>query len=65
MENLILNRLAPISNLKNKKAKGSYALFYLPFFILRPISLNEGFSFFTDHFEHLGNFFLVSLKQKK
>ena len=31
------NRLVPISNSKNERAKSSYALFFLPFFILRPI----------------------------
>ena len=38
MQNLMLNRLAPISNPKNEKEKSSYSLFQLPF-ILRTISL--------------------------
>ena len=37
MENLKLNRLARISSPKKEKAKSSYTLLYLPFFILRPI----------------------------
>ena len=36
IKNLMLNRLAPISNPKNEKAKSSYELFLLPFFVLRP-----------------------------
>ena len=37
MQNLMLNRLTPISNSKHEKAKISYVLFLLPFLILRPI----------------------------
>ena len=37
MQNLMLNWLTPISNPKNEKAKISYVLSLLPFFILRPI----------------------------
>ena len=52
----MLNRLAPISNLKNEKAIGSYALSYMPFFI-------QGFSSFLDDLEQLENFSQVDLKQ--
>ena len=47
MLNLMLNRLAPISNLKNENGKSSYALFQLPFFILRWIALNKGLFLFS------------------
>ena len=56
MQNLILNRSAPISNPKNKKRKSSYALLELPFFILRPIQLNKGFSLFSGPFWTVGKF---------
>ena len=56
LQNLMLNRLAPISNLKNEKAIGSYTLFYMPFFI-------QGFSSFLDDLEQLENFSQVGLKQ--
>ena len=52
----MLNRLAPISNLKNEKAIGSYAFSYMPFFI-------QGFSSFLDDLEQLENFSQVGLKQ--
>ena len=62
MQNLMLNRLTPIPNPKNEKVKSSYVLFHLLFFILRPISLNKGFSPFRGHFGQLGNFFQFDLK---
>ena len=65
IKNLMLNRLAPISNPKNEKAKSLYELFLLPFFVLRPTYLNKGSSFFPDSFGQLRNFFQVGLKQKK
>ena len=37
MQNLMLNRLTPISNPKHEKAKSSYVLSLLSSFILRPI----------------------------
>ena len=64
MQNLMLNRLTPISNPKNEKAKSSYILFLLTFFILRPLQLTKDFSYFPDHFGQLTGFFQVSLKQK-
>ena len=52
MQNLMLNRLAPILNPKNGNPK----------VILRPLQLNKGFSSFPDHFGQLENFFQVGLK---
>ena len=59
LQNLMLNRLAPVSNPENGKAKSSYALFWLIFFILRP-----RFFLFSRPFWTIGNFFQVCLNQK-
>ena len=58
----MLNRLAPVLHPKNGEAKSLYPLFQLLFFILRPIRLNKGFSFFPDW--TVGNFLQVGLNQK-
>ena len=56
IQNLMLNRLTPISNPKKEKGKSSYALFQLLFFILRPVSLNKGFFLFSGPFWAVRNF---------
>ena len=63
VQNLMLNRLTPVSNPKNEKAKSVYALFKLLFFILIPTWLNKGFYFFPDYFE--GGKFLPSRSEAK
>ena len=58
MQNLMLIRLAPVSNPKNEKAKSLYAfLFWDQFNQIKVL-----FSF-PDHFGQMGNSFEVSMKQ--
>ena len=50
MQNLMLNRLASISNPKKEKEKSWYAIFYLLLFTLSLVSLNKGFFLFFSPF---------------
>ena len=43
MQNLILNRVSPISNLKSQQQKGSFVLFPLPFFHFETFSISLTF----------------------
>ena len=62
IQNLMLNRLALISNpkMKNQKARVPFLIAVFCF----EINLIKGFSFFADNVGQSVNFFQVSLKQK-
>ena len=57
MQNLILSRLEPVSNLKNEKQKSSCGNFLFGPFCFLPILIKFTFLIFTDTSGRVGNFF--------
>ena len=64
MQNLMMNRLAPISNPKHEKRKKLVCLFPIAIF-LRPISLNKGFFLFSGLFWIVGKFLPIQSKAEQ